>query len=135
MEQFRTYSPEDIILSNLDETADRQALLFEQELAHIAEFAREWMQSRPQDEELLSSLSDIGIDASKLHPDEHPAHCKKLLENTFMMLGVLTLSNMTSPTVRLPKSIHLDIVVIITILKQPCIVLTQDITQVQLADS
>ena len=80
MEQFRTYSPEDIILSNLDETADRQALLFEQELAHIAEFAREWMQSRPQDEELLSSLSDIGIDASKLHPDEHPAHCKKLLE-------------------------------------------------------
>lgn len=80
MEQFRTYSPEDIILSNLDETADRQALLFEQELAHIADFAREWVQNHPQNEDLISSLSDIGMLTSNLQPHEHPPHYRKLLQ-------------------------------------------------------
>ena len=59
MEQFREYSPEDIILSNLDESAIRQSRLHEQELAHLSELAREIIESQSDTDTLLAALPDF----------------------------------------------------------------------------
>ena len=80
MERFRTYSPEDTILSNLSEVSERHAILFEQELAHISELALEWMNNRPQDEEALYALGDIEIDAVPLSPARHLAQSLDTLQ-------------------------------------------------------
>ena len=69
MEQFRTYSPEDIILSNLEETTHAHTAVFEQELAHLAELAEELVSSNEDDTETLSGLPDFHLPESVLTDD------------------------------------------------------------------
>ena len=80
MEQFRTYSPEDIILTNLGESAERHAALFEQELAHISELVREWTQSIPKNEDLIPSLPDVGLESVCLDRENHLAQSFDILQ-------------------------------------------------------
>ena len=80
MEQFRTYSPEDIILTNLNETAERHASLFEQELAHISELVREWTQSIPKNEDLIPSLPDVGLEEVSTDRENHLAQSFDILQ-------------------------------------------------------
>ncbi|MBQ9761334.1 MAG: hypothetical protein IJW16_08315 [Clostridia bacterium] len=68
MEQFRAYSPEDIILSNLNEVSARHISAFEQELAHLAELARELAESQGDTAELISALPDLAPPKSPLPP-------------------------------------------------------------------
>ena len=60
METFHAYLPEDIILSNLGETSMRYAHILEQELAHLADLAKE----------LIDPPTDPTIESSAL-PDFH----------------------------------------------------------------
>lgn len=65
MEHFRPYSPEDIILSNLDECAKRHFHLFEQEIAHLSELAKELIENRAEASDAISSIPEF-------HLSEHP---------------------------------------------------------------
>lgn len=58
MEEFRSYLPDAVILSNLSETAGRLAHITEQERAHIAELAAEILSGVQQPSDLLASLPD-----------------------------------------------------------------------------
>ena len=58
MEEFRSYLPDAVILSNLSETAGRLAHITEQERAHIAELAAEILSGIQQPADLLASLPD-----------------------------------------------------------------------------
>ena len=57
MKDFRTYSPEDIITSNLRETEERQDTVCEQTLAHLRELAAELLQENDL-AELLHTLPE-----------------------------------------------------------------------------
>ena len=79
METFRAYSPEDIILSNLKETSARHACVFEQELAHLAELAKELIEPTADATELLSSLPDFHLsDDAPSDPNHLPQNHKVL---------------------------------------------------------
>ena len=58
MDEFRSYSPEAVIASNLAETAQRLDRVIEQEHAHIAELAAEILSDTQQMSDFLASLSD-----------------------------------------------------------------------------
>ena len=79
MEQFRTYSPEDIILSNLEETSNRLASVFEQELAHLSELAKELIDTPEIDKTSFPLLSDILPPFSNLSSEDHLATNNELL--------------------------------------------------------
>ena len=83
MEQFRAYSPEDIILSNLAETSARHTAVFEQELAHLADLARELVQSQADSTELRSALPELRPTDPPLPP--HLAQSREILSR----LGLL----------------------------------------------
>lgn len=59
MEEFRYYSPEDVIYANLRETAARMDMVCEQELAHLHELAAEITKDIGNNPELATSLSDL----------------------------------------------------------------------------
>ena len=61
METFRAYSPEDIILSNLNETSVRYAHVLEQELAHLSELAKELIEPPTEPSEDISFLPDFHL--------------------------------------------------------------------------
>ena len=65
MEQFRSYSPEDIILSNLDENATRHFHLFEQEIAHLSELAKELIENQTETSDAISAIPEF-------HLSDHP---------------------------------------------------------------
>lgn len=58
MADFRTYSPEDVINANLQESAIRFDSVCEQELAHLCELAEEILSSGEIGTEWISSLPD-----------------------------------------------------------------------------
>ena len=58
MEEFQTYSPEEIILSNLEELFYRGLHIGEQEVAHLRELAREIAAEVEDNQTLLTSLPD-----------------------------------------------------------------------------
>lgn len=74
MEQFRTYSPEDIILSNLEETSAAHTAIFEQELAHLAELAKELVSSNED------GLPDFHLPESGLTDDEILPQHREMLQ-------------------------------------------------------
>lgn len=79
MEQFHAYSPEDIILSNLRETSERHACLFEQELAHLAELAEELIEGQIDETELLSAIPDFHLPTCLPNEQSHlPTNQKAL---------------------------------------------------------
>lgn len=72
MEQIYSYSPEDIILSNLEETATRYFQVFEQELAHLSELAKELIENQSADSDLIPAIPEF-------HLSEHQVfHANKL---------------------------------------------------------
>ena len=58
MEEFQTYSPEEIILSNLEELFHRGLHVGEQEIAHLRELAREIASEVADNQTFLTSLPD-----------------------------------------------------------------------------
>lgn len=58
MDDFRSYSPEAVIASNLAETSQRLDQMIEQEHAHIAELAAEILTDAQQPSDFLVSLPD-----------------------------------------------------------------------------
>ncbi|MBQ7346974.1 MAG: hypothetical protein IJW55_03380 [Clostridia bacterium] len=60
MKEFRSYSPEEVITANLRETAVRQSIVFEQEMAHLRELATEIAAGTGNGDmhELIASLPD-----------------------------------------------------------------------------
>ena len=59
MNDFRFYSPEDIICSNLQDVYTRMNMLYEQERAHLQELAAEITRDLEDDAELAYSLADL----------------------------------------------------------------------------
>ncbi len=59
MEEFRYYSPEDVIYRNLRETAARMDMLRQQELAHLCELAHEIVSDIENSPDFVTSLQDI----------------------------------------------------------------------------
>lgn len=59
MEDFRAYSPEDVIYANLRETGERIDMICEQELAHLRELAAEITKDIEDDPELAASLPEL----------------------------------------------------------------------------
>ena len=79
MEQFHAYSPEDIILSNLRETSERHASVFEQELAHLAELAEELIEEQADEADILSAVPDFHLPQHTPNEQLHlPANQKTL---------------------------------------------------------
>ena len=69
MKDFRSYSPEDIIYANLQETARSITMLCEQELAHLRELAAEITKDVADDPALIASLSELFPQAPKSEPE------------------------------------------------------------------
>ncbi|MBR3893568.1 MAG: hypothetical protein IKJ35_00310 [Clostridia bacterium] len=58
MEEFRSYSPEDVISVNLRETAERMSLMREQEMAHLCEQAAQIVTDGSHSSDFIASLRD-----------------------------------------------------------------------------
>lgn len=80
MEQFHDYSPEDIILSNLKEASIRHGRIFEQELAHLAELAKELVKNQPDESEILSTLPDFQLQSDTLYEGNSNSQSKDILK-------------------------------------------------------
>lgn len=74
MAEFQTYSPEDIIHSNLAETAKRFDAVSEQELAHLRELAVEIVAGVTEQSDFVSSLSDRIPPTSQCSSNILPLH-------------------------------------------------------------
>lgn len=72
MEEFRSYLPDAVILSNLSETAGRLAHIAEQERAHITELAAEILSEIQQPSDLLASLPDRTLSDAEPKTDVLP---------------------------------------------------------------
>ena len=84
MNDFRFYSPEDIICSNLQDVYARMNMLCEQELAHLQELAAEITKDLEDDDELAYSLAD-------LLPQELHAPIRALPQNEALLEGAYPL--------------------------------------------
>ena len=73
MEEFQTYSPEEIILSNLEELFHRGLHIGEQEQAHLRELAREIAAEVADNQTLLTSLPDHRLPDSTEQSDQASA--------------------------------------------------------------
>jgi len=58
MEDFRSYSPEDVISANLRETAERISLMREQEMAHLCEQGAQIVADGSHSPDFIASLPD-----------------------------------------------------------------------------
>jgi prephenate dehydratase len=58
MEDFRSYSPEDVITANLRETAERMSVICEQETAHLCEQAAQIVADGAHSSDFIASLPD-----------------------------------------------------------------------------
>lgn len=74
MEEFHSYSPEDVIAANLLELDRRAESLSEQSLAHLYELAEAIVTGKGQDSEFIASLPDH-------RPLRAPANTEILLQN------------------------------------------------------
>ncbi len=92
MEQFREYSPEDIILANLEENSTRRAYLLEQELAHVTELAREMIESQSDEDALLAALPDFSLSASQNEESATDALLRRLSQSHFANSNLLLCS-------------------------------------------
>ena len=68
MEEFQTYSPEEVILSNLEELFQRGMHIGEQERAHLRELAHEIASDVADNQTLLTALPDHRLQSQP--PDE-----------------------------------------------------------------
>lgn len=80
MEQLHEYSPESIIRNNLDESAARHSGIFEQELAHLAELAREWVENQADEAETVSALAELRLQESTVSPIGVPTQNQNILQ-------------------------------------------------------
>ena len=102
MEEFRSYLPDAVILSNLSETAGRLAHITEQERAHIAELAAEILSGIQQPADLLASLPDRTL-ADAPTPAEQALAVGYLLQIFYLMNGAIPVSD--SKKHRLPANV------------------------------
>lgn len=79
MEQLHEYSPESIIRNNLDESAVRHTHIFEQEISHLAELAREWVENQADEAETISALPDLRLQESAVSPIDELPQSKEIL--------------------------------------------------------
>lgn len=79
MEDLNAYTPEEIILANLAELADRFGALREQLTAHLRELAVELSARMRDGAAFLSSLADHGADLDRLFPPPDADRAKAYL--------------------------------------------------------
>ncbi len=86
MSEFLAYSPEDVIVANLDETDGRMRSLCEQEAAHLRELAAEIVSGAAEVSDLIASLPEHRPPEGRFEdvlPENRP-----MLEHLYRMRGV-----------------------------------------------
>lgn len=101
MEEFLEYSPEEIILSNLDELLPRALRHGEQELAHLRELAREIASGFADSNAFLASLPDHRLPQPTTSDNKLPfaeGLCRELSTRQRILLCMELRKNLPAPS-------------------------------------